>query len=179
MELIMRYEHCRKIDDQVLYKLLVEEGRSQQEAAAHFSVSEAAVSKRVKALNIHLSRHVGLERAKEVADRGLDVIDQLQGVNDVIQTELSWAVEEAREAGADRKGLQQVIIDLTGEIRKQLKFQLEILRSLYDMRGAADFQEEVLNAIGEVSPETRQAIIQRLVERRALRTTLGFSESGR
>ncbi len=175
----MRYEHCRKIDDQVLYKLLVEEGRSQQEAAAHFSVSEAAVSKRVKALNIHLSRHVGLERAKEVADRGLDVIDQLQGINDVIQEELSWEVEEAREPGADRKGLQQVIIDLTGEIRKQLKFQLEILRSLYDMRGAADFQEEVLNAIGEVSPETRQAIIQRLVERRALRTTLGFSESGR
>ena len=175
----MRYEHCRKIDDQVLYRLLVEEGRSQQEAAAHFRVSDAAVSKRVKALNIHLSRHVGLERAKEVADRGLDVVHQLQGVNDVIQEELSWAVEEAREPGADRKGLQQVIIDLTGEIRKQLRFQLEILRSLYDMRGAAEFQKEVLDAIGEVSPETRQAIIQRLVERRALRSAVGFSESGR
>ncbi len=81
----MRYEHCRKIDDQVLYRLLVEEGRSQQEAAAHFGVSEAAVSKRVKTLKIHLSRHVGLERAKEVADRGLDVIHQLQGVINVIK----------------------------------------------------------------------------------------------
>ena len=61
----------RKIDDQVLYQMLVERGQTQSDVAAHFGVSEAAVSKRVKALNIHLSRHVALERAKEVADHGL------------------------------------------------------------------------------------------------------------
>ncbi len=64
----------RKIDDQVLYRMVVEEGQTQSEVAAYFGVSEAAVSKRVKALNFHLNRHVGLERAKEVADHGLNVV---------------------------------------------------------------------------------------------------------
>ena len=56
----------------------------------------------------------------------------------MIQKELRWAVEEARKPQGDRKGLQQVIIDLTGEVRKQLRFQVEIVRSLYDMRGVMD-----------------------------------------
>ena len=71
----MRWENKRKIDDKKLYQMLVEEGKSQHEAATYFGVSEAAVSKRVKALNLNLSRHVGLERAKDVADYGLEVMD--------------------------------------------------------------------------------------------------------
>jgi len=174
----MSSNNHRKIDDQVLYQMLVENGQTQSEVAAHFGVSEAAVSKRVKALNIHLSRHVALERAKEIADHGLNVVHQLQGINNVIQDELQWATDAARKPGADRKGLQTVIIDLTGEVRKQLRFQLEVLRSLYDMRGVAEFQKEVLDAIGEVSPETREAIIRRLVEKRALRATITAPNSG-
>ncbi len=175
----MESKNRRKIDDQVLYQMLVEKGQTQSEVATHFGVSEAAVSKRVKALNIHLSRHVALERAKEVADHGLNVVHQLQGINNVIQDELQWATEAARKPGADRKGLQTVIIDLTGEVRKQLRFQLEVLRSLYDMRGVAEFQKEVLDAIGEAAPEIREAIVRRLVDRRALRATLRLPETGR
>ena len=174
----MKSNNRRKIDDQVLYQMLVERGQTQSEVAAHFGVSEAAVSKRVKALNIQLTRHVALERAKEVADHGLNVVNQLQGINNVIQDELHWATEAARKPGADRKGLQAVIIDLTGEVRKQLRFQLEVLRSLYDMRGVAEFQKEVLDAIGEASPEIREAIVRRLVERRALRSALTIPNSG-
>ena len=37
------------------------------------------------------------------------------------------------------------------------RFQLEILRSLYDVRGVIEFQKEILDAIGEIAPETRQA----------------------
>lgn len=174
----MKWESKRKVDDEVLYRMLVEEGRSQHEAATFFGVTEAAVSKRVKALNISLSRHVGLERAKEVADCGLNVAHQLQGINDVIQEELKWAVEAARKPGAERKALEQTIIDLTGEIRKQLRFQLEVIRSLYDIRGVAEFQKEVLDAIREASPEVRQAIVQRLVARRALRSALSIDHPG-
>ena len=174
----MKWESKRKIDDEVLYRMLVEEGRSQKEAAIFFGVTEAAISKRVKALDMHLSRHVGLERAKEVTDCGLNVAHQLQGINDVIQEELKWAVEEARKPGAERKALEQTIIDLTGEVRKQLRFQLEVIRSLYDIRGVAEFQKEVLDAIGEVSPEVRQAIVQRLVAKRALRSALNIDHPG-
>jgi len=163
-----------KIDDQTLYHLLVEKGYNQRQAADHFGVTEAAISKRVKALQLNLSRHVGLERASDVAQHGLDVVNQLHRINRVISEELDWATTEARREGADRKGLQSTLIELASEVRKQLGFQFEILRSLYDFRAAAEFQQEVLNVIGEVSPETRQAIIQRLTERRALRSTLAL-----
>jgi len=163
-----------RIDDDTLYRLLVQEGYSQREAADYFGVTEAAVSKRVKALNLNLTRHVGLERAKDVADHGLNVVEQLQGINRVIRDELEWAQKAARRTGGDRKGLQGVIVDLSAEIRKQLGFQLSVLKSLYDMKAAEEFQKEVIDTIGEISPEVRNAIVQRLTERRALRSTLAL-----
>lgn len=163
-----------RIDDTQLHRLLMEEGRTQKDAASVFGVSEAAISKAVKRLNLNLGRHVGLERAKDVADHGLNVVTQLQGINQTIQEELRWATQEARRDGGDRQGLQKVIIELSSEVRKQLGFQLDILRSLYDFQAAAEFQQEVLNAIGQVSPETRQAIIQRLTESRAVRSAVIF-----
>lgn len=161
-----------QINDTELHRLLVEEGRTQKDAASVFGVSEAAISKAVKRLNLNLGRHVGLERAKDVADHGLNVVTQLQGINQTIQEELRWATQEARRDGGDRQALQKVIIELSSEVRKQLGFQLEILRSLYDFQAAAEFQQEVLDAIGQVSPETRQAIVQRLTESRAVRSAV-------
>lgn len=168
-----------KIDDQKLHHLLVEMRLSQKEAAAYFNVTEAAVSRRVKALRLNLTRHVGLERAAHVAAAGLDVVAQLAGINDAIQGELQWALAEARKPGGDRRGLQQVIVDLTAEVRKQLGLQLEIVRSLYDLRAAAEFQQEVLDAIGEVAPETRQRIVARLQEARVIRSAVAFPDGGR
>jgi len=170
----MTLRRRKAIEDQTLYRLLVEKGYSQRQAADYFGVTEAAVSQAVKRLHLNLNRHVGMERAKEVADHGLNVIAQLQSINQTIREELQWATQEAKREGADRKGLQNTIVDLAGEVRKQLGFQLEVLRSLYDFEAAAEFQQEVLHAIEEVSPETRQAIIQRLAERRALRSTLAL-----
>ena len=167
-----------KIDQQTLHRLLVVEGYSQRQAADYFGVTEAAVSKCVKKLSLNLHRHVGMERAKEVADYGLDVVRQLKDINQTIRQELQWAAREARREDGDRKGLQHVIVELSSEVRKQLGFQLEVLRSLYDFQAAAEFQQEVLHAIGEVSPETRQAIIQRLTQGRALRSALALPYGG-
>lgn len=167
-----------KIDDQVLFRLLVQERQSQREAALHFGVSDAAISKRVKALNVDLPRHVGLARAQAVADHGLDVMSQLQEVNTAIRRELAWALAEARKTGGDRKALQATVIELASEVRKQLAFQLEILRALYDVRGIKEFQEEVLRGIEDAAPEVRRAIVERLVERRALRSALDLAPTG-
>jgi transcriptional regulator with XRE-family HTH domain len=155
-----------RINDKRLFHLLVERGLTQREVAAVFGVTEQAVSKRVKLLGINLTRHVGLERAKEVADHGLDVVAQLAKINVVIRTELEWATSEAAKPDGDRRGLQQTITSLAAEIRKQLTFQMDVVRALYDVRAMAEFQQEVLDAIGGVSEETKHAIIQRLAERR-------------
>jgi DNA-directed RNA polymerase specialized sigma24 family protein len=167
-----------RIDDEALFRLLVEEKRSQKEAAEHFGVTEGAISKRVRVLNLDLPRHVGLERAKAVADHGLDVVAQLQRINRGISEELEWALTEARRPGADRKGLQGVVVDLTAEVRKQLGLQLDVIRALYDVKAVADFQQEVLDAIGELAPQARQAIVERLAARRALRSALSLPGVG-
>ena len=54
------------------------------------------------------------------------------------------------------------------EIREQLKLQFEMLKALYDMDNVAAFQEEVLTTIGEVEPDVRKRIIEKLKERRVI-----------
>jgi hypothetical protein len=58
------------------------------------------------------------------------------------------------------------------EIREQLKLQLEIFQTLFDMRAAMQFQAEVLEVIGRVSPEVRDELIRRLTEICALRSAV-------
>ena len=61
------------------------------------------------------------------------------------------------------------------EIRGQLKLQLEIFQALYAMKAAREFQAEVLEIIGNVSPEARDEIIRRLNEKNALRSNLDLN----
>ncbi len=83
--------------------------------------------------------------------------------------ELAWAVTEARKPGSDRTRLQEVILKLTGEVRQQLGLQLEISKTLVDLRVVKEFQATVLEAIGDQSPEIAHAIVTRLKARQALR----------
>jgi hypothetical protein len=64
------------------------------------------------------------------------------------------------------------------EIRGQLKLQLEIFQALYAMQAVQQFQAEVLEIIGNVSPEARDEIIRRLTEKNALRSNLDLIARG-
>ena len=61
------------------------------------------------------------------------------------------------------------------EIRGQLKLQLEIFQTLYSMQSVQQFQAEVLEMIGNVSPEARDAIVRRLTEKNGLRSNLDLN----
>ena len=73
------------------------------------------------------------------------------------------------------KDPRELALKAMAEIRGQLKLQLEIFQTLYDMKAVQEFQEEVLSSIGEAAPEVRNAIIGRLAKKRALRSTLKFN----
>ena len=60
-----------KIDPDALCDFL-DSGHSQAEAAKHFGVSKAAISQRVKKLQIATSKVVALEKAHQVVDQKLD-----------------------------------------------------------------------------------------------------------
>jgi hypothetical protein len=52
--------------------------------------------------------------------------------------------------------------------------QLGIFKTLYDVQAVAEFQKEVLTAIGEVAPDVRDKIVQKLKESRALRQSVSI-----
>ena len=160
----------RKVNPEELQRFLAE-GRSQADAARHFGVSEAAISQRLKKLTGLTSRVVALERASDVVDQKLDANARLQRVQDVIDDELRWALDQAQQPGADRRALQDTILKLTAEVRQQLGLQLNITRTLVDLKVVREFQRSVTETIAEVDPSVARQIVAKLKERRALRAS--------
>jgi hypothetical protein len=190
-----------KIDKLKLSQML-RAGKAQRAIAQVFGVTEGAISKAKKELNISVVRSVALENAHKVVDKNLDAVDQLQRINekanamldeltgeDKLIDRMAKAVEGALVYEADPKKqaeyIQRIVKQITNdrflalkamqEIRGQLGLQLDIFKTLYDLEAVAEFQREVLEAIGEVSGDVRDRIIQRLKESRALRQSVSIN----
>jgi predicted transcriptional regulator len=187
--------------DRVKLAQMIREGKSQKEAAAFFGVSEAAISKARKDLNINVVKTTALETAHKVASQNLNAVEQLQKINDyaneLLDLLMRWnrGDEEALRIlesqvrmikvgqGEDVewvkeykiKDPRELALKAMGEIRSQLGLQLDIFKAMYDMEAVAQFQKEVLGAIGEVSPDVRNKIIKRLKENRALRESVSIN----
>jgi len=184
-----------KIDKVKLHKLL-SNGKSQKEAAQLMGVTESAISKVVKGLNIAVVKNVALENAHKVVHSNLNTLEQLQKINrdanELLDLLMRWGRGDAEalqilESSARKikirgteeeiteyrfKDPRELALRCMAEIRGQLNLQLDIFKTLYDVEAIADFQREVLSAIAEVSPDVRNTIIQRLKERKALRGSL-------
>jgi uncharacterized radical SAM superfamily protein len=181
-----------KIDKVKLHRLF-SSGKSQKEAAQVFGVTEGAISKVVKSLNIAVVKNVALENAHTVMKKNINALEQLQKINDhaneLLDLLMRWnrgdnealqilesQVRRVKVRGSEEeiseyrfKDPRELALRCMAEIRGQLNLQLDIFKTLYDVEAIADFQKEVLSAIAEVSPDVRNTIIQRLKERKALR----------
>jgi hypothetical protein len=116
------------------------------------------------------------------------LLDELTGEDRLIDHIVN-VVGESLEFGSDPKKqracIKNAVIQINqdrgmalkacAEIRNQLSLQLDIFKTLCDLETVREFQAEVLTAIGDVSKETRDAIIKRLKERRALRGSVSIS----
>ena len=187
--------------DRVQLDQMLRSGKSQKEVAQLFQVSEGAISKAKKELNLAVVRNVSLESAHKIVGRSLDSIEQLQKINShanwLLDVLMKWnkGDSEALQVLESQVGSKKVRIGNTEEfvrefkfkdprelalhamqeIRGQLKLQLEIFQTLYDMNEILSFQREVLEVIGDVSREARDEIVRRLKERRALRSAVEWS----
>jgi hypothetical protein len=190
--------------DRVKLDQLLRSGKSQKEVAQVFQVSEAAISKAKKELNINVVKNIALERAHEVAGKNLDAIAQLQKINDYANELLDLLMrwnrgdeaalqilesqvrkvkigkgEDAEEITEYKfKDPRELALKAMAEIRGQLNLQLEIFKVLYDVQAIAEFQKLVLEAIGEVSSEVRSKIVAKLKEARALRGSVSITSIG-
>jgi AcrR family transcriptional regulator len=177
---------------------LVREGNGVSEIARKLKVSKGAVSKRLKALKVAITKDVTLHHAGEIVEKKLDAIGQLQKINDyaneLLDLLMRWnrgdkealqilegQVRKVKVRGSEEevteykfKDPRELALKAMAEIRGQLALQLEIFKTLYDMAAVAEFQKEVLAAIGEVAPDVRSNIIHNLQKARAIRSTLNF-----
>ena len=177
---------------------LVREGNGVSAIARKLGVTKGAVSKRLKALNVAITKNVTLHHAGEIVDRKLDAIGQLQKINDnaneLLDLLMRWnrgdeaalqilesQVRKVKVRGSEEelteykfKDPRELALKAMAEIRGQLALQLDIFKSLYDMAAVAEFQKEVLEAIGDASQEIRDEILNNLQKRRAIRSTLEF-----
>jgi hypothetical protein len=147
--------------DKVKMNQLLRSGKSQRECAQVFGVTEGAISKAKKELNINVVKNVALETAHQVVSKNLNTIDQLHKIN-----------KQANQLLDDLEQKPEMKLKIMAEIRGQLKLQLDIFQTLYDMRTIQEFQQEVLAIISSVNKEARNEILKRLRERRALRSTI-------
>lgn len=149
-------------------------------------------------MNLATGKVVALVWAAEVVRQELNTVEQLQKINgyanELLDLLMRWnrgdeealqilesQVRTVKVKGQEEevkeyrfKDPRELALRAMQEIRGQLKLQLEIFQALYDMQAVAEFQREVLEAIGDAAPETRDRIIHNLKEKRAIRSTLEF-----
>ena len=152
-----------KIDVIKLNQMLTS-GKSVKDCAQYFSVTPSAISQAKKHLKVAVVKNVALENAHRVVGKNLDALDQLQKIN----VEANRLLDELEE-------IPELKLKIMAEIRGQLKLQLDIFQTLYDMKAVQEFQEEVLSAIQEVSPDVRNRIVHKLGQRRAIRSAIKFN----
>ncbi|MFZ0944558.1 MAG: hypothetical protein WB930_19715 [Syntrophobacteraceae bacterium] len=184
-----------RIDDKLLLQL-VRNGNTVSGIARKMGVNKSTVSRRLQALKVAINRNVTIRAAHKIVDREINALDQLQKINrdanelldllmrwnrgedDAIQV-LESKVRKIRVRGREEeitgfksRDPRELGLKAMQEIREQLKLQLEIFQTLFDMRAAMQFQAEVLEVIGSVSPEVRDVLIRRLTEICALRSAV-------
>ncbi len=156
---------------------LVREGNGVSQIARKLGVTKGCVSKRLKDLRVGITKDVVLRSAPEIVDRQLNAMDQLKRINGLINSELDYIERNIISAkGEQRKELQEQRLKHVAEVRKQLGLLLDIAQALYNAEEVAAFQKSVLEEIGYASPEVKDRILQRLNERRAIRSTIGFTQ---
>jgi hypothetical protein len=184
-----------KVDVRKLNQMLAA-GKKVKECAKYFGVTPGAISQHKKNLNVAVVKDVVLESAHRIVDKNLNTIDQLEKINanahQLLDLCMRWinGDDEALQVlesqvrtvrvGKDKipvskytfKDPREIALKAMSEIRGQLKLQLEIFQCLYDMKAVQEFQEEVLIAIEEVSPDVRMQIVSKLNQSRVIRGSL-------
>jgi transcriptional regulator with XRE-family HTH domain len=152
-----------KIDDRELARL-IDSGLTQAQVARRFGVSRAAVCQRLRELRGKTTRAIVSKKVLTVVDKKIDAIAQLLAIN-----------EKANQMLDEAESDPDLRLKVMAEIRGQLRLQLEIYQTMFDLKAVQEFMDETMAVIGQVEPEIRREIIRRLNERKSIRSALHFT----
>lgn len=112
-------------------------------------------------------------------DRVITDLDKLEKLTVLHPRDTKLAKELAKKSGltyGDILKLQNNVIAVAGEVRKQIELQLKIAEALYSVAMVAEFQEEVIQVLKDADvkygSEISVEVIKRLKDRRAMRGLL-------
>jgi predicted transcriptional regulator len=189
-----------KLNDRKLLKL-VDSGVTQADAARQLGVSRQAISKRIQEIRGRSTKAVVVKKIAEVVEDRIDTLGQLRKVNThanemldllirwqngdretlrVLESQVKCVVhgeDDKKEEVVEvrMKDPRELALRCMAEIREQLALQMKIFETLYSLKAAEEFQQEVLAAIAEVAPDVRQRILNRLNQKRAIRQAVRWA----
>jgi hypothetical protein len=156
------------------------EKRIKRNLAAVPQVEKAEISRdhidviaQLRAINDHILDE--LNRCRRLIDREDEMVRQREVVEDQVRhdpTNTALVKKLKQMAGDNIAGilkLQSNLISISGEVRKQLEFQVKIFETIYNVHMVTEFQQEILDVLKGVDPNVRNMVIARLKERRSLR----------
>ena len=158
-----------KVDIRKLDQLL-REGKTVKQCAEYFNVTSGAISQRKTQLKHQIVRVASLEKAGEVVEAHLDMASELRKINNAINQELSRAQAQVEDSETvDIRAIQEIIIKLSAELRRQLETQMKIFEAYSEFKDRAAFQNEVLRILDNMQPGARDEAIRRIKNAGALR----------
>lgn len=183
-----------KIDLDILADML-RDNKPLKDIAAYFDCSAAAISQRKKELAWAVKKNVAAERAPEVVEKKLNAIGQLQKISD----HANWLLDHVmRWIKGDDEAIQvlegkirlvnvgtreeperveefkfddphKIALAAMGEIRGQIRLQMDIAKTLYDAEAMQEFQKEIIELLREVDPDLRRKFIDKIRHRHSVR----------
>lgn len=151
------------------------EGRTLADIARKMGVSISAVSQSLKKNSKDMLPVIGIERAGAIIDADLDLVRELSDLNRIGKAELNRALREMDKDGADWVLIQGNVTKLLAELRKQIAQASSVLELYAKLKGFEEFQNEVIQILGEIDEATRAKFVKRLREKRLLRSSVRFT----
>lgn len=146
-------------------RLLIEERKSQAQAARFFGVSDAAITKRVRLLGLHVPRRdaTTMLAHAEAAQRGaFDIAARLTQFDSILQDELTKLQTSGIAEGTRFDRLLQII----SEGRRTCGTAIELSWAIASIQEIGAFRAKVLAALDVLPDEHRRAVLDRLRELR-------------
>ncbi len=175
----------RKFDD-VKIKRLVAKGYTVNQIADRLGVTKQAVCKRLKQLEVIVSRDTALNpgQAQKIADASFDAATQLMKLH-TSAMDILGRLEAVFDGEADPSTLDTILAGkvapselyhkLLAEVRKQLNLCLDIYKAMSDMKEVMEFQRIVIEEIKMEAPECQKRIVDRLTRERHLASSIALA----
>ncbi len=145
-----------------------------EDIAEHFGVTPQAVYQAIKRVN--------KDAIAEIFSKGQSLIDKQVTVQGVLLGLMQDAGELLRDIKTvldedewDRIGIEKrkLLLATSAEIRQQLSMYSDIQGKIFSVEAHQEFQQIVIDAIKEASPEVAEKITEKLKRRQPLRQFLG------